>query len=269
LGASLRTAFILLQEGLWEIYHGLSGPEQDDVRALLAGIQERWGWKETYEDGAGEDSLMSAQQTVTTPGPEVLVGRSPSDPSFGPENSTPGENLWRREGDTWMLAFANRVIRLRHANGFRYIAELIAKKGQLIQAAEVEQSITGRPRAGQAVGTEVLDQEAIQNYKSRSRDLCDELEEAKELQNVARQEEIQREIEALETEVLKATGLGRRKRKMGNDADRIRKAVSNAITRAIEAIEKEHPHLARHLESALIMGHAFSYRPEVDIDWIT
>ena len=57
LGGSLRTAFILLQEGLCEIYQGLSGPEQDDVRALLAGVQERWGWKKTYEDGAGEDFL--------------------------------------------------------------------------------------------------------------------------------------------------------------------------------------------------------------------
>ena len=268
LGGSLRTAFIFLQEGLWEIYHSLSGSEQDDVRALLAGIQERWGWKETYEDGAEEDSLTSAQQPLTTPGPEVLVGRSPSDLSFGFENSTPGKNLWRREGNIWTLTFAGKSIRLKDINGLRVIAELLAKKGQAIPGVQLEQSISGRPRENPSSGTEVLDDEARKSYKNRYEELVCELEEAKKFHDVGRQEQLQLEKEELERELSAKTGLRGRKRRMGDDNERIRKAVSNAIDRAIKAIEKEHPMLARHLDNSISKGIDFCYCPEADVDWV-
>jgi hypothetical protein len=268
LGGSLRTAFVLLQEGLWEIYHSLSGPEQDDVRALLAGIQERWGWKETYEDDPGEDSLTSAQQPLTAPGPEVPVGRSPSDPSFPFENSTPGKNLWLREGNIWTLTFAGKSIRLKDINGLRVIAELLAKKGRAIPGVQLEQSISGKPRENPSSGTAVLDDEARKSYQDRYDELVCELEKAEKFHDVGRQEQLQLEKDELERELSAKTGLRGRKRRMGDDNERIRKAVSNAIDRAIKAIEKEHSILARHLDNSISKGIDFRYCPDANVEWV-
>ncbi len=57
--------------------------------------------------------------------------------------------------------------------------------------------------------------------------------------------------------------------KLGDDGDRARKSVSNAIARAIGIIEKQRPALARHLDHSIRMGQFLSYSPEVPVDWAT
>jgi hypothetical protein len=53
-----------------------------------------------------------------------------------------------------------------------------------------------------------------------------------------------------------------------NRSSRNRGSVKNAITRAIEKLEKIHAPLAKHLRDSIYTGIFCSYAPVTDIDWI-
>jgi hypothetical protein len=81
-------------------------------------------------------------------------------------------------------------------------------------------------------------------------------------------EKLQAEMESLASEIARATGLGGRSREK-TDADKVRKAVSMAVSRDIDRIAAVHPALGRHLNAAIISGYTFRYAPEQPIDWLT
>ena len=56
-------------------------------------------------------------------------------------------------------------------------------------------------------------------------------------------------------------------RTAGDPAERLRKAVTNQIRRALERIRAAHPALGRHLANGLHTGFVCAYRPEHPIDW--
>ncbi|RLS69998.1 MAG: hypothetical protein DWH99_11495, partial [Planctomycetota bacterium] len=83
----------------------------------------------------------------------------------------------------------------------------------------------------------------------------------------ARMAELETQKETFSAEIEKATGLGGRKRE-NSDPERVRKNVSNAVARAIEAIAQEHDRLGKHLRNAINSGSVFSYDPERDPQWL-
>ena len=79
--------------------------------------------------------------------------------------------------------------------------------------------------------------------------------------------QLESEQEAFEIEIAKATGLGGKKREK-TDADRVRRNVSMAVTRAIDSIRDEHQVLGRHLRNSISSGLSFCYDPERDPGWL-
>jgi hypothetical protein len=75
------------------------------------------------------------------------------------------------------------------------------------------------------------------------------------------------EREFLLAELSAAAGLGGRRRRLGDDVDRERKAVRARVRDAISRIEADHPDLGRHLARAVRTGTFCSYDPEVPTDW--
>jgi hypothetical protein len=63
-------------------------------------------------------------------------------------------------------------------------------------------------------------------------------------------------------------GYRRGRKRENSDPERVRKNVSNAVTRAIEAVALEHERLGKHLRNAINSGSAFSYDPERDPQWL-
>jgi hypothetical protein len=180
-----------------------------------------------------------------------------------------GENEWRQEGEYWTLTFAQHTIRLRDTVGLQYLAYLLAKPGRDTPAAVLVAARSGKAKVKPLAGSAVLDEEAMANYRERYEDLCGQLAEAEEHDDPAKQEELQSEFAALAQQFFAATGLGGRRRKMSDQADRVRKAVSIAITRTIAAIEnQQHPALAQHLTHFVRMGGSFCYAPDPTIDWL-
>ena len=75
-------------------------------------------------------------------------------------------------------------------------------------------------------------------------------------------------MEAFELEIARATGLGGTKREK-TDAERVRKNVSMAVSRAIDSIRDEHAGLGRHLQNSISPGLTFRYDPEDKVGWLT
>ena len=70
-------------------------------------------------------------------------------------------------------------------------------------------------------------------------------------------------FEALETELLCATGLGGRARRQPGTSERARKAVSNRIRSAIRLIRRVHPELGDHLDRSIQTGRRCRYSPPI------
>jgi hypothetical protein len=85
------------------------------------------------------------------------------------------------------------------------------------------------------------------------------LAEAERHNDQGRKEGAQIEMERLTTEICHAVGLGGKRRKTYDDADKVRKNVSNAINRAITSIRAHHPAFADHLHIHIKRGVFFCY----------
>ncbi|MGH7320693.1 MAG: hypothetical protein ACRELA_13850, partial [Candidatus Rokuibacteriota bacterium] len=75
------------------------------------------------------------------------------------------------------------------------------------------------------------------------------------------------EIEFLARELAAAYGLGGRRRRIGDAAERARKAVASRIRDSIDRIRESHPPLASHLENSIRLGTFCAYRPERPQRW--
>src|SRR5262245_21454457 len=47
------------------------------------------------------------------------------------------ENIFRKEGDFWTLAYAGAVVRLRDAKGLHDVARLLAEQGRAVHVADL------------------------------------------------------------------------------------------------------------------------------------
>ena len=190
-------------------------------------------------------------------------------------------NLWQREGDYWTVAYEGVTSRLRHAAGLAYLAELLRAPAREIHALELV-GVTGRdpdaaraaPPAALAVrsssdGDELLDPEARAAYRGRLRELEAELTEAEEANDPGRAGRLRVEREALESELMRAVGLGGRARRTTGAAERARLNVTRAIRTAIARLDASNPALGRHLMRRVRTGTFCMYLPDprVAVAW--
>jgi hypothetical protein len=179
-------------------------------------------------------------------------------------------NVFRREGDTWMIAYEGVTVRLREAKGLRYLALLLAQPGREIHVADLAAKAGG----GEAVpasgsGGELLDVAAKAAYKNRLAELETELTEASEWSDTERMAGAQAEIDSLTEQLAGAYGLGGRPRTMADPVERIRKAVTNRIRDSLDRIAHEHEALGLHLSNTVHTGTFCSYTPERPTTWET
>ncbi|MFN2526105.1 MAG: AAA family ATPase [Actinomycetota bacterium] len=184
-----------------------------------------------------------------------------------------GTNSFARTGDVWTLEFDNRTGTLKDSKGLRDLAALIARPNQEIHVSElatVRSAEAGSREPGLTGGEgadAVLDATAKEQYRARLAELNEELEEAQANNDTGRATKLGEEIDFLTAELARAYGLGGRSRKLGDPAERARKAVTGRIKDAIGRISKVHPILGRHLEHSIKTGTFCSYAPENPISW--
>jgi tetratricopeptide (TPR) repeat protein len=191
--------------------------------------------------------------------------------------SQPDANIFRQEGDYWILACQGRTCHLKDTRGLRAIAVLLHAPGQEQHVLDIlaamgegrrpvrrQESRVDTPSGPQGSLGATLDASAKTAYKRRLLDLRSTLAEAQRCHDLARAAQAQAEIDWLSRELAAAFGLGGRDRQVGADAERARSTVTKAIKAAVHKIRQHHPALGHHLTTHLKTGLFCQYRPAPD-----
>jgi len=109
---------------------------------------------------------------------------------------------------------------------------------------------------------EMLDAQAKAEYKLRTAELREQLEEARELNQLERIDQLEEEIEAVGRELSRAVGLGGHDRRAASSSERARINVTRAIKVALERIAEHNPALATLLTSGIRTGTFCTYTPD-------
>ena len=161
-----------------------------------------------------------------------------------------------------LLCYEGKQVQLPDSKGLGDIAALIGARG-----ADVHVLTLVGHRLTRMGADPVLDEKAKAAYKARLAGLAGEIEDAEDAGNPGRAEALRSERDALVRELAAAAGLGRRDRKLGDEAERARKTVSARVRDALAKIGQVHPELADHLRSSLRMGTQCSYSPAEPVTW--
>jgi tetratricopeptide (TPR) repeat protein len=172
--------------------------------------------------------------------------------------------VFRREGSTWTLRYDGRAVHLPHTKGLADLHRLLRRPGLEVAAVDLLASASGDEVTADARlgGDDLLDAEARARYRDHLEALDEQIDTAAALGDDARAARLDAERQALIEQLKAATGLGGRSRRLGDNAERARKSVTNRIRNTLKKIEAVHPALAGHLHEAVATGSACVYRPE-------
>lgn len=170
-----------------------------------------------------------------------------------------GDNEFRREGPVWTLRFAGRSASLPDAKGLRDLHVLLSRAGVPVSAVSMlDPDAVPSARLG---GDDVLDAQAKAAYQHRLSQLDEEIDTASLAGNDNRAAALDRERVALLEELRAAAGLAGRTRRLGDEAERARKAVTARIRDTLRRLDDIHPELAAHLRAAVSTGSTCLYQP--------
>jgi len=179
-------------------------------------------------------------------------------PADRPEPRAPAFTL-TREGDYWTVTAGSVTTRIKHARGMQMLAELIASPGREFHVLAL-MGTDGEGVDGGDAG-ELLDKEAIAEYRERLRALEEELDEAESWSDAGRAARARAERDAIANELARGVGLGGRSRRASAAAERARVNVQRRVRGAIKMIGQGLPDLAAYLERAVRTGTFCSYEP--------
>ena len=210
-----------------------------------------------------------------------------SEQTEGPKEK---RNYFRKDEDSWTISYEGKVITgVKDAKGLHYIAYLLQNPNKIIGVSELV-TIVDKPLQDQRAkefdivdeetqdklhirrtsnlgdSGEVLDQQALQAYKTRLEAIDEDLSE-QGLTDETR-DKLQEEKEKIEDEIKNAYFHGR-PRKGGDVSERIRKAVTSRIQTSIKKITEKNPLLGKHLSDTIKTGSSCSYNPPIFIPWNT
>ena len=187
------------------------------------------------------------------------------------------ENVFRREGDYWLVAFEGHTAHLRDLKGLRYLARLLADPGHefhVLDLVAVERGWSGD--AGRSTerglafssGLDVsvlLDAQAKEAYRRRLAEIAEDIEEARVLRDDERAAQAEAERDFLVHELARAVGLGGRDRRVDSASERARASVTRAVRQSMARIREYHPKLGEHLDRAIRTGTYCVYLPDARV----
>jgi tetratricopeptide (TPR) repeat protein len=204
--------------------------------------------------------------------PALTMETAPIEKTFAIE-----ENLFRCEGDYWTVAFAGHTQLLRDRKGLHYLARLLADPGRefhVLDMVSFEHNRTADvsrvTEPGQAFSIlgdagEMLDARAKEAYRRRLAEIEEDIEEARAMGDIEREEQAVTEREFLVRELSRAIGLGGRDRRAGSASERARVSVTRAVRSALARIREHNSQLAEHLDRSIRTGTYCAYLPDLRV----
>jgi tetratricopeptide (TPR) repeat protein len=164
-----------------------------------------------------------------------------------------------REGEYWTVSAPGGTARMKDSRGMQMLAELIAHPGREHHVLALMGSDGDAVDGGDA--GELLDEDAIADYRERLRSLEDELAEAEGWADAGRAARARAERDAIAQELARGVGMGGRGRRAGAAAERARVNVQRRIRGAIRKLGDSLPDLATYLDRTVKTGTFCSYEP--------
>jgi tetratricopeptide (TPR) repeat protein len=191
---------------------------------------------------------------------------------------------FRREGDHWLVSFEGTSARLKHAKGMVYLAYLLQHPSIEVSSVDLVYVDQSHDLASESAHLHdggdqrdvrndlgdagvALDSEAKAEYRRRIKELREELDEAKQLNDMGRTERLQAELDFLTAELVAAVTKNGKDRKAASHVERTRLAVYKRIEFSLREIRRANPALAAHLTAAIRTGYNCVYLPQKPIRW--
>jgi hypothetical protein len=196
--------------------------------------------------------------------------------------STGPPNVFRREGEYWVIGFDDDLFQLRDVKGLRYLAVLLGNPGRevlafhLVARPEAEPVLPRRTPAASGLrifdphaSDPFIDEQARAAYERRLEELREAVEESQASGDLERASRSRDEMEVLAHELGRAIGLGGGIRETASPAEKARQSATKAIRSAVGRIAAHSPALARHLGSTVRTGVYCIYDPDprVPVTW--
>ena len=230
------------------------------------------------ERRAARTILDAIEAAPTAPSAPDVVHRDALD-----EQSSGNLNVFRREGDYWMVSFDAQTVRVRDLKGMHYLARLLAEPGRefhVLDLVAAESGGVAQPDSAQSAGMpgpalgdagEMLDARAKDAYRRRLAEIDDDIDQARAIGDGERAAQADVERDFLLRELSRAVGLSGRDRRAASASERARASVTRAIRQAITRIAEHHPDLGEHLSRTIRTGTYCAYDPDprAPADWRT
>ena len=182
-------------------------------------------------------------------------------------------NVFRRQGDYWMVIFDGRTVHVRDLKGMRYLARLLADPGRECHVLDLVAAETSRaqvdrgqvadlPRSAFGDAGELLDARAKDAYRRRLAEIDDDIAQARAIGDVERAEQADTERGFLVRELARAFGLSGRGRRAASASERARAGVTRAIRQAMARIGEHHSEFGEHLSRTIRTGTYCAYVPD-------
>jgi hypothetical protein len=166
------------------------------------------------------------------------------------------------EGDVWLVEGEGQRCRVKDSRGMQMLALLIGTPERELHCLELG---GGAPAGAEAIDVghagAAIDREALNQYRTRLRDLRAELEDADSCNDRGRAARAREEADCLERELNRTVGLGGRARKQGSASERARINVQRRLKLAIGHIQELAPALGRRLTETVRTGTFCAFQP--------
>ena len=172
----------------------------------------------------------------------------------------------RREGEVWRLRFGERQALLRDCKGLTDLARLLDRPGEDIHVLDLVGADPSERRDA-ARGDVTADRQALAEYRSRLREIDEDLEEAEANGDAGRARKLGAEREGLLAQLSADTGQRGRPRRLADPVEKARKTVTARLRDAIRRVKAADRAAGEHLEQAVQTGIHCAYRPAQPMAW--